>query len=105
MSARRKTSLAAKQHGGDGSGKNIIGARLRLARHHHTPPLTANALSKLVLDDSGVDITPNMISKIEGGFRAAFDYEVRALSAVLNLSSDWLLGLSERKTTLEEDGR
>ncbi|BDP41001.1 hypothetical protein DAETH_09700 [Deinococcus aetherius] len=71
MTSRRKASLRNKQQGA--VGKNIIGERLRLARHHHTPPLTTNALSTLVYERYGLDITPNMISKVEGGFRAAFD--------------------------------
>ncbi|MEF2279906.1 hypothetical protein V3W47_16555 [Deinococcus sp. YIM 134068] len=100
MPSRRKTSLPDKLQGA--TKKNIIGERLRLARHHHTPPLTADALSALVYERYGLDITPNMISKVEGGFRAAFDYEVRAFAAVLKLSSDWLLGLTERKTLLTD---
>lgn len=76
----------------------MIGERLRLARHHHPTPLSAEALCARVADEQGLELTPNMLSKIENGLRAAYDYEVLALAVVLEVSADWLLGRTDRKT-------
>lgn len=96
MSSARKTSRLARQPGA--ASRNIIGERLRLARHHHAEPLSAEALSALIAERSSLEITPNMLSKIENGLRSAYDYEVLAFADVLEVSADWLLGRTDRKT-------
>jgi hypothetical protein len=37
------------------------------------------------------------IAKIESGQRCVYDYELRALAAVLDVETDWLLGCSARR--------
>lgn len=95
MPAARRPRSSALPPGS--RGRNVIGNRLFLARHHHTPPLTAEALSTLVFDRTGTDISGNMISKIENGLRVAYDYEVRAFADALAVSTDWLLGRTDER--------
>lgn len=88
----RKTRSSIQRQGAK---RNAIGPRLKLARHHHTPPLTAEALSEIIEREQGLDITANTIAKIETGWRAAYDLEVIAFARALNVTADWLLGLRE----------
>ena len=80
----------------DGSKKrqsrNIVGKRIKEARHIHSPPLTQDQLSgKLAAE--GLQLDRVAIAKIESGMRCAFDFEVRALAAVLHVDANWLLGI------------
>lgn len=45
----------------------------------------------------GVDLNASGLSKLEGQYRSVTDVELIALSEVLNVSVDWLLGLEEKK--------
>ncbi len=70
--------------------KNIIGKRVKEARLSSNPVITQQDLSaKLAV--LGVNIDRVSISKIESGDRFVSDYEVLALSQVLNVSVEWLL--------------
>lgn len=70
--------------------KNIIGSRVRQARLKFKPIMTQENLSaKLELMDVKLDRIS--ICRIENGDRFVADYEVVALSKVLNVSLDWLL--------------
>jgi hypothetical protein len=71
--------------------RNIIGARLKEARRHCIPPLTQDQLSGK-LAAKGLQLDRVAIAKIERGLRCAFDYEVKALAAVLGIDVNWLLG-------------
>ncbi len=70
---------------------NIIGGRVRVARSKRKPPLTQDQLSAQ-LARIGSDIDRAGISKIENGTRRVTDYELKALSRVLKVSPEWLLG-------------
>jgi transcriptional regulator with XRE-family HTH domain len=69
-----------------------VGARVRQARLTAKPPITQEQLAaRLQLE--GLDyIDQAKVSRIESGERPVQDYEVVALSKVLRLSPDWLLG-------------
>jgi len=70
--------------------KNIIGERVKEARHNGTKPLTQQELAaKLVL--LNIQLDRISISRIESGNRFVSDYEVVALSKALSVSLDWLL--------------
>jgi len=79
---------------------NCIGQRVREARVRlgHSQASCAELLQRelttlypeirFVLDQSD-------LSRLENGRRPVWDYEVRALAIVLQVSADWLLGLAD----------
>lgn len=72
--------------------RNIVGERVREARHRFQPTLTQDQLSgKLAAEETQLDRVA--IAKVEGGSRCVFDFEVRALASALNVDVKWLLGL------------
>ncbi len=73
---------------------NIVGERVRTARRRRTPPLTQDELSGQ-LAGYGIPLDRIAISRIEGGSRYVCDFEVRAFSKVLGVSSAWLLGMEK----------
>ncbi|MFI3207112.1 MAG: helix-turn-helix transcriptional regulator [Clostridia bacterium] len=81
-----------KQPKGD---KNIIGTRIeekRLKIGMHQKELLAQ------LQVSGIDMNASAISKIEGQIRSVADFELLAISKILNVSVYWLLtGEEEQK--------
>jgi hypothetical protein len=72
--------------------RNIIGKRVREARHQFDPPLTQDQLAGR-LAGKGVQVGRVALAKIEGGLRCAFDFEVKGLAAVLKVDANWLLGI------------
>lgn len=70
--------------------KNIVGPRVKLARQRKK--LTQKQLS-IKLETMAVYINRASISKIEQQKRIVADYELLALSQVLGVNVDWLLGL------------
>lgn len=68
---------------------NIIAARLKEARIK--AQLTQDQLSAK-LARINTDIDRAGISKIEIGIRRVSDFEIKALTRVLKVSSEWLLG-------------
>ena len=76
--------------------RNIIGDRIREARHHFDPPLTQDQLSGRLAKE-GVQLDRVALAKVESGLRCAFDFEVKALAAVLKVEANWLLGIAPRK--------
>lgn len=76
--------------------RNIVGTRLKMARHRHDPPWTMQDLSYAVEEATELEITGSTIGKIEAGIRSAYDWEVAAFARALGVSSDWLLGLTTR---------
>lgn len=70
---------------------NICGARVRLGRAMHKPPLTQEELAAK-LQVLGMDITNAIISKIEIGDRHVIDEELRRIAQALNVSMEWLVG-------------
>lgn len=90
--------------------RNIIGRRVREARHRFDPPLTQDQLAGR-LASRGVQLDRVALAKVEGGLRSAFDFEVKGLAAVLEVDANWLLGigpatpLSGNRTTLRGKAR
>ncbi len=71
--------------------KNVVGARVKLARLCHQPRLTQAALAaRLQLD--GWDIEQSGVAKIETGLREVRDTEVVKLAKALGVSVGWLFG-------------
>jgi len=70
--------------------KNICGARVKEARKRLG--LTQDDLAAR-LQVSGVVIERNSISRIESGVRFIADYELLALSKILNVTPGFLLGI------------
>jgi HTH-type transcriptional regulator, cell division transcriptional repressor len=70
--------------------KNIIGARVKLARLRQKPLLTQDGLSGRVAA-AGVHLDRAAISKIESGSRYVLDYELKAIAKALGVSIAWLL--------------
>ena len=77
--------------------RNIIGARIREARHSFHPPLTQDQLAGRLANE-GVQLDRVALTKVENGLRCAFDFEVKALAAVLKVDANWLLGIVTRAT-------
>jgi hypothetical protein len=75
--------------------RNIIGDRIREARLVFDPPLTQDQLAGR-LATAGVQLDRVALAKVETGLRCVFDFEVKALSAVLKVDANWLLGISGR---------
>src|SRR5208282_5860609 len=73
--------------------RNIIGKRVKEARHRFDPPLTQDQLSGR-LASQGVQLDRVALAKVESGLRSAFDFEVKGLAAVLKVDANWLLGIS-----------
>ena len=72
--------------------KNISGVRIYEARtklHLSQEYLAAR------MQVAGIIIEKNSISRIETGTRFVPDYEIPIFAKVLNVSTDWLLGLTD----------
>jgi len=74
----------------DSNKQNIIGPRVKIARLKNK--LTQNQLSTK-LETLAVYINRSSISKIEQQKRIVTDIELVALSKILNVSIEWLLGI------------
>ena len=72
--------------------RNIIGARVKMARHFTKPKITQAELSAR-LQLQGVMIGDSTIGKIENNASAVTDIQLVAFSRALNVSVLWLLGL------------
>lgn len=69
--------------------KNMVGARVTEARKK-LGMKQVELLAKLQTE--GVDISIPALSLLEGQKRPVSDFEINALSNVLDVSVDWLLG-------------
>ncbi|MBC8206413.1 MAG: helix-turn-helix transcriptional regulator [Kiritimatiellales bacterium] len=69
--------------------KNISGTRIKKMREQLglSQDQLSGRLAKL-----GITIDRAGISKIETGIRSIYDFELKALAKILNVSADWLLG-------------
>ena len=72
--------------------RNIIGKRVKEARHRYDPPLTQDQLAGRLARE-GVQLDRVALAKVEVGLRSAFDFEVKCLAAVLKVDANWLLGI------------
>ena len=70
--------------------KNISGDRIREAR---LKPRWSQSTLPAKLQLVGITIERDSISRIEKGTRFVADYEIKALSEVLEITSLWLLGI------------
>ena len=68
--------------------KNLIGARVEFARKNQGMK-QKELLAQLQV--RGVDLNASGLSKLEGQLRFVTDFELLALSKILNVSVDWLL--------------
>lgn len=69
--------------------KNIVGAKIE-ARRKQVGMKQIDLLTKLQI--KGVELTASGLSKLEGQIRGVYDYELLAISEVLEVSVNWLLG-------------
>lgn len=76
----------------DSEERNIAGPRIKIARIENN--LTQKELSAK-LETLAVYIDRASISKLEQQKRIITDIELKALSQVLNVSVNWLLGIEE----------
>ena len=76
--------------------RNIVGERVREARQLFVPSLTQDQLSGRLAKE-GIQLDRVALAKIESGMRCAFDFEVKALAAVLKVDANWLLGITAPK--------
>ena len=78
-----------KQELGD---RNLVGARVEKRRKEinmkQVELLTA-------LHEKGIEFNASGLSKLEGQIRSVSDYELIALSEILGVSIEWLLGLEK----------
>lgn len=72
--------------------RNLCGARVAAIRKARIPKLSQRGLADL-LQLQGVDVDKNAVQRIESGQRFVTDIELRALSEVLGVSSEELLGI------------
>jgi transcriptional regulator with XRE-family HTH domain len=72
--------------------RNLIGARIRIARNKSTPKITQQELSAR-LQIQGVMIGDSTIGKIENHTSAVTDIQLVAIAKALNVSVLWLIGM------------
>lgn len=94
-SHRVRGPSAIRKQGGDAKRSNIIGERLRAARHLHTPRLTLEQVHQRASALSEFAISMSTVAKIEQGVRHAYDFEVMALALATSVDARWLLGLTD----------
>ena len=68
---------------------NICGARVRLGRAMHKPPLRQEDLAREI-NLLGMEITPLIISRIEKNQRHVCDAELKMLAKALGVTMEWL---------------
>ena len=78
-----------KQDIGD---KNIVGKKIE-ERRKEIGMKQRDLLTQLQI--KGIELNASGLSKIEGQFRSVCDYELKAISAVLGISVNELLGIEE----------
>ena len=71
---------------------NVCGAKVRLGRAMHLPPLTQEELAIKIQLEYGLEVTATIVSRIEKGERHVIDQELRVIAKALNVSMDWLVG-------------
>ena len=72
--------------------RNIVGAKIE-ARRKEINMKQKDLLTQLQV--RGVDLNASGLSKLEGQIRSINDYELIALSDVLGVSVNWLLGIEK----------
>ncbi len=77
-----------------GEQKNISGERIRQLRKANK--MSQNQLA-IKMQTEGVIMEQDVISRIESGQRILVDYELFTISQIFNVSSDWLIGLTDEQ--------
>ena len=77
-----------------GEQKNISGERIRQLRKANK--MSQNQLA-IKMQREGVIMEQDVISRIESGQRILVDYELFTISHIFNVSSDWLIGLTDEQ--------
>lgn len=67
---------------------NISGNRIKIARSRKKMKQIDLAIA---LEDYKIHLNQTAIGKMERGERSIYDYEILALSEILEVSTDWLL--------------
>lgn len=70
--------------------RNIVGARVE-QRRKEIGMKQKDLLTQLQI--RGIDLNASALSKLEGQLRSVLDFELIAISDVLGVSVNWLLGL------------
>lgn len=74
--------------------KNLIGDKVRQARHRNKPKITqTDLIARLAV--RGIELEKTTISKIETKTRPVTDIELVAIADALGVSVLWLLGLEQ----------
>jgi len=73
--------------------QNIVGHRVKTARLKNNPILTQEDLVARLQAEGLEYMDQSKISKIEGGNRTVYDYEVIIIAKCLKVSVTWLLGI------------
>jgi HTH-type transcriptional regulator, cell division transcriptional repressor len=81
--------------------RNLIGQRVRLARHRTMPRTTQQDLAAR-LQVLGLRIDRAAVSKIETGYREVTDVEAAAIARTLGVTIDWLFGEDTDVSAREE---
>ncbi|MDP4093575.1 MAG: XRE family transcriptional regulator [Bacillota bacterium] len=75
----------------DSKNRNMIGDRVKIARHKAKPKITQlDLLARLAV--RGIELEKTAISKIEAKTRPVSDIELVAIADALNVQVMWLLG-------------
>ncbi len=74
--------------------RNMVGARVEAVRKSQGMK-QKELLAQLQVN--GIDMNASGLSKLEGQLRSVTDFELAALSKILGVSIDWLLGLEQDK--------
>ena len=76
--------------------RNIVGKRVEERRKE----LCMKQIELLAqLQVKGIELTASGLSKLEGQYRSVSDYELVALSDILGVSLDWLVGKEDGALT------
>ena len=70
--------------------RNIVGARIE-QRRKAIGMKQKDLLTQLQI--RGIDLNASALSKLEGQLRSVLDFELMAISDVLGVSVNWLLGI------------
>ena len=74
--------------------RNLVGARVESERKRQGMK-QKELLAQLQVN--GIDMNASGLSKLEGQIRFVTDSELVALARILNVSVDWLLGLTDEE--------
>jgi len=73
--------------------KNLVGERVEARRKEIN---MKQVDLRNALNSKGLEFNASGLSKLEGQLRSVADFELVALSDILSVSVDWLLGLEEK---------